>query len=214
MSKLLNKNQTARLPEYLSFLNKLKDEGQKYVSTQEIANALSYNNEKVKKDFQDISSTKGIPNKGREIDRLIKDIKKILGFNENHKAILIGCGHLGQALLNYNGFKEFNLEIVGGFDVNKDLIGKKINNIEIYDFDDLQEKRRMLNATIGILCVPGSEAKGVALRLVSSGIQAIWNFSPVNIDVNDDIIVSNMNMAQSLANLAHRLYIKKNKGDK
>lgn len=210
MKTLLNKNQISRLPEYLNYLTKVKESGKQFVSTQEIADALSYNNEKVKKDFQIIASTKGIPNKGREINILIDDIKKILGYNENHKAILIGCGHLGKALLNYNGFKEFNLEIVGAFDVDKNLIHTKINNIEIFDIDDLQMKKRQLNATIAILCVPSSEANSTALKLVSSGIEAIWNFSPINLDINSDVIVSNMNMAQSLANLAHRLYIKKN----
>lgn len=203
----LSNNLINRLPQYLTYLKELDKDS--YVSALEVANSLNLNFELVKKDFQKISSKKGVPNKGRRVDDLINGIEKLLGFDENHRAILVGVGHLGNALLNYQGFKQYNLEIVGAFDYNKELIGKTINGINIYDFDDISSIRRKLNATIGIICVPASEAEGVAIRLVASGIEAIWNFAPVRLDVNDDVIVSNMDMAQSLANLAHRLYIKK-----
>ncbi len=203
----LSNNLINRLPQYLTYLKELDKDS--YVSALEVANSLNLNFELVKKDFQKISSKRGVPNKGRRVDDLINGIEKLLGFDENHRAILVGVGHLGNALLNYQGFKQYNLEIVGAFDYNKELIGKTINGINIYDFDDISSIRRKLNATIGIICVPASEAEGVAIRLVASGIEAIWNFAPVRLDVNDDVIVSNMDMAQSLANLAHRLYIKK-----
>lgn len=203
----LSNNLINRLPQYLTYLKELDKDS--YVSALEVANSLNLNFELVKKDFQKISSKRGVPNKGRRVDDLINGIEKLLGFDENHRAILVGVGHLGNALLNYKGFKQYNLEIVGAFDYNKELIGKTINGINIYDFDDISSIRRKLNATIGIICVPASEAEGVAIRLVASGIEAIWNFAPVRLDVNDDVIVSNMDMAQSLANLAHRLYIKK-----
>ncbi len=210
MKKALSKNQIRRLPDYLTYLTKIDEEGNKYVSALQIANALNLNSEKVKKDIQQISSTVGVPNKGREIKLLIEDIQNILGYNENHRAILVGCGQLGRALLNYSGFENLSLKIVGAFDHNPKLIGRVINDIIVYNIDDLVEVRRKLNASIGIICVPKKEAQGVAIRLVASGVEAIWNFAPTKIDVNDDVIVSNMDMAQSLASLAHRLYINKN----
>ena len=210
MKAQLSKNQIRRLPDYLTYLLKKEDEKVEFISTLQIANDLSLNSEQVKKDMQAISTSSGIPNKGREVKKIIRDIQNILGYNENHKAILVGCGSLGKALLNHNGFKDYNLEIVAAFDNNKELIGKIINNIPIYNIDDLKEKRRSYDASIGIICVPSSQAQGIAIRLVASGIEAIWNFAPINLDVNDDVIVSNMKMAQSLASLAHRLYIKKN----
>ncbi len=211
MKTQLSKNQIRRLPDYLTYLLKKENEKVEYISTLEIARDLSLNSEQVKKDMQAISSSSGIPNKGREVNKLINDIQNILGYNENHKAILVGCGSLGKAILNYNGFKDYNLEIAAAFDSNKDLIGKTINNIPVFDVDDIKEKRREYDASIGIITVPSSEAQGIAIRLAASGIEAIWNFAPINLDVNGDVIVSNMNMAQSLASLAHRLYIKKNK---
>lgn len=213
MKEKLSKNQIRRLPDYLAYLLEKRSEGVEYISTLQIAEDLGLNKEQVKKDMQHISNENGIPNKGRIVRHLIVDIQKLLGYEENHKAILIGCGSLGKALLNYGGFEAYNLEIVAAFDSNSGLIGTKINNIPIYNIDDIRDIKRQVDASIGIICVPSSEANGVAFKLVASGIEAIWNFAPIKLNVNDDVIVSNMNMAQSLASLAHRLYIKKNKGE-
>lgn len=215
MTRELNKNQVRRLPLYLNYLLSKEKEGVEFISMQTMSSDLKINVELLKKDMQHVSTSSGIPNKGREVTPLIKDIKRILGSKENHNAILVGCGSLGKAILNYEGFKDYNLKIVGAFDKNKEIIGTYINNIRIYDIDDLKEVKRNLNASIGIICVPSTEAQGTAIRMVASGIEAIWNFAPIELDVNDDVIVSNMNMATSLASLAHRLYIKKNyKGEK
>lgn len=211
MEKQLSKNQIRRLPDYLAYLLDKRSEGVEYISTLQISEDLFLNKEQVKKDMQIISSETGIPNKGRLVVTLIKDIQNLLGYSENHKAILIGCGSLGRALLNYQGFKDYNLEIVAAFDNKDELIGTKINGIRVYSIDEIRDIKRQVDASIGIICVPSKDANSVALKLVASGIEAIRNFAPIKLNINDDVIVTNMDMAQSLANLAHRLYIKKNK---
>jgi len=211
MSKQLTPAQLRRLPSYIEVLSQLKKRGVAFVNANQVADELGYNCEKVRKDIQAISTTSGVPNRGRKIDDLINDIEGVLGASENHNAILIGCGSLGKALLKYAGFKHYGLKIVAAFDQNKELIGKEINGIKVYDFDDLRDIKRNLNACIGIICVPKEYAQSVAYRLVACGIEAIWNFAPIKLDINDDVIVSNMDMAQSLATLAHHLFIKKNK---
>lgn len=191
-----------------------KRKGVQYINSNDIANSLNLNNEMVRKDIFAFSSKNGVPNKGRNIDQLILDIKNCLGYGSINNALLIGVGSLGKALLNYIGFEHYNLNIVAAFDSNKDMIGKTINNVKVYDIDELKEVKRLKKASIGIICVPKSEAQGVAVKLVASGVEAIWNFAPTKLDLNDDIIVSNMDMAESLADLAHRLYIKNIKKEK
>ena len=66
--KKLNKNQLKRMPDYLATIKDMKGRGVKYVSSQEIADILNLNNEQVKKDIAAISTTSGIPNKGRDIN--------------------------------------------------------------------------------------------------------------------------------------------------
>lgn len=210
MKKQLTKNQLRRLPDYLNLVKNLKNSGLKYISCQTIADCLNLNKEQVRKDIALISSIDGVPNKGRSIDLLIKDLEKILGYDNTHNAILVGVGSLGKALLCYDGFEAYGLKIVGAFDKNQNLIGTEINHIRIYDSRRMYGTLASLNARIAIICVPANNAQDVANNLVESGIEAIWNFAPTKLDMKKDVIISNMNMATSLAVLSHQLYLKRN----
>ncbi len=211
MKKDITQAQLRRIPSYLQTLTDFKNKGYQFISSNDIADSLNLNFEMVRKDIANISSKKGIPNKGRNIDELINDIEKVFGHDQNHNALLVGVGSLGRALLNYTGFEHYGLNIVAAFDNKKECIGTKINNVPIYDFDDLRDVKRLYNASIGIICVQKEHAQNVAIHLVAAGIEAIWNFAPIKLNLNDDVIVSNMDMAESLAKLAHRLYKKINK---
>jgi len=58
---------------------------------------------------------------------------------------------------------------------------------------------------IGIISVPAAEAQGVADLLVAAGVQAIWNFAPTTLNLPDNILVKNENLAASLAALTTEL---------
>ena len=62
---------------------------------------------------------------------------------------------------------------------------------------------------IGIIAVPTSEAQGVADMLVAAGVQAIWNFAPTTLNLPDNILVKNENLAASLALLSSELHRRK-----
>lgn len=212
MKRKLTSNQLKRMPSYLDLLRRLSSNGIKFISCQTIADCLNLNKEQVRKDIALVSSIDGVPNRGRNINLLIQDIETILGLDNNNNAILIGVGSLGTALLNYTGFVHYGLKIVAAFDSNQDLIGKEINSIKIHDLSDLKEIIESEKAYIGIITVPHDYAQGIADQLVDSGIEAIWNFAPISLEVNEGVIVSNMDMAQSLATLSHKLYLKQKKG--
>lgn len=205
----LTKNQLTRLPQYLTFFKKCVDTGLKFINASVIATALSLSEEQVRKDIQAISSVSGVPNRGREIKRLIADIERVLGFNNTNNAVIIGCGHLGLALLKYNGFVEYGIKIVGGFDNDPNVIGKEFGDKKIYDIHRMFGKIKELNALIGIITVPNDVAQNIADDLISCGIEALRNFSGIKLRVPSNIIVSDVNMAISLSELSHKLYMQK-----
>ena len=61
-----------------------------------------------------------------------------------------------------------------------------------------------MHVKFGVICVPAEEAQGVADLMVSSGIEAIWNFAPVTLDVPDTVIVHNENLTASLSILLNK----------
>ena len=90
-------------------------------------------------------------------------------------------------------------------DVNKNIIGSKVNNKMIYHIDEIANFVSGKNIRFGIITTPASEAQKTADILISCGIQAIWNFTPSHLEIPKDIIVRNENLATSFAILAQKL---------
>ena len=198
------KQSLQRLPEYLNYLNTKKKEGLTHISSPMIASGLKLNDVQVRKDIALVSKG-GKPKIGYQIDELISDIRYFLGYDNVNEAILIGAGRLGKALMSYEGFKEYGLNIVAAFDKDDSLVGTVFHNKQIFSIEKIPDLSRRLNIHIGIITVPTEEAQGMADLLVESGIKAIWNFAPIHLEVPDDIIVQNENMALSLAILSNHL---------
>ncbi len=135
----VSKQALQRLPSYLNYLNWARRENIEYISSPTIASDLRLNEVQVRKDLAAISSTGGKPRLGYDVETLIGDIKNFLGYDETDKAVLIGAGQLGRALLSYNGYADYGLEIVAAFDVNKDIIGRKFKGKPIYHMDSLYD---------------------------------------------------------------------------
>lgn len=213
-NETLSHNCIKRLPLYLSYLKTINYDGETLVSTQSIANALGINVEVAKKDIAAVSSEKGMPRKGRNIVILVKDLEKFLGIGSIINAVLIGTGHLGKALLNYNGFTEYGLNIVAAFDKDPRCREIDVCGVNVYDMNLLDSIVKDKKVDIGIITVNSNNAQIVADKLVEAGIKAIWNFAPVNLTVSSKVVVQNVNMASSLAILSHQLYLKNiNKGE-
>jgi len=152
-----------------------------------------------------VSSVQGTPKKGFPIKKLIADIEAFLGCNDVRRAVLVGAGSLGRALLSYGGFEQYGLNIVAAFDSNDSLIGRLICGRHILPPDRIANVCREKGIRIGIITVPADQAQAVCDRLVEGGILAVWNFAPVRLSAPKHILVQNENMAASLALLSRHL---------
>lgn len=202
-----------RLPIYYHFLRDELRKGVMNISATDIANALGLKSIQVRKDLQ-MTRLEGKPKVGYNLRELILSIEAFLGWENRNKAVLIGAGNLGSALLGYKGFEDYGLNIVAAFDISPNIIGRVLNGISVHALEDLNRVVRDQEATIGILTVPRFNAQEMAENLMDSGIKAIWNFAPTRIVPRDDVFVQNENLASSLAVLSQKLaYIKGEKND-
>lgn len=201
----VSKNQLRRFPVYLSYLKGIKIEGITSISAPNIAQALGFNEVQVRKDIAIVSKTEGKPKSGRDVQNLITDLESFLSYNDVTNAVIVGVGHLGRALLSYKVFTNYGLNILAGFDDNEEVIGKEYNNKKVFPMSKLTNLINRLQVHIGIIAVPEKHAQEVADKLIEAGIMAIWNFAPVHLNVPDNIIVQDENMASSLAILSRRL---------
>ncbi len=210
MDKKISSRQLERYPMYLNHLITLHNSGIINTSAPKIAKALDLKTEQVRKDLQDVSSDFGKPKAGRDVALLINDLQNFLGYNQLDRAIVVGVGHLGQAFMNFDGFKEYGLEIVEGYDVNPKIVGQKEGNKPVYHVDSLQESIKGKDIKVAILTTPIEVANETACLLAKAGIKGIWNFTGAFLSY-EGVVIENMNLASSLAKLSHRINNKTSK---
>jgi redox-sensing transcriptional repressor len=193
-----------RLPWYLAYAKLVLKEGEKYLSSTQIAKNIAVDASMVAKDLSFVNIA-GRTRVGYNVADLVGILESFLGFTNSHKAFLFGVGNLGGALMHDNGLEQFGLEIVAGFDVKYELTGTSINHIPIHHLDRFAELQQQTGINIGVLTVPVERAQMVSESMIAGGIQAIWNFTPFRIRVPENIIVQNTSIYAHLAVMFNRL---------
>lgn len=189
-----------RVPLYLKYLNSVKEK-ERRISATVIAQALKLGEVQVRKDLNLLSGS-GKPKIGYDIDALIVNLEEFLGKSKRVKAVLVGAGKLGKALYGYGGFEEYGVEICAAFDCALQQQELFRENKYVYPLDFFKSYVSEHGISIGIIAVPEISAQQTANLMVESGIKAIWNFAPSKLNVPNEILLRNENMAASLAVLA------------
>lgn len=191
-----------RLPKYYRYLADLLDRDIHRISSKELSEIIGFTASQIRQDLNNFGGF-GQQGYGYNVEALHYEIGKILGLNKKYKAVLVGAGNLGQALINYAGFKNAGFDICAVFDANPKMIGLKLRDYEILDSDTLQNYVSENSVDIAILCIPKNGAQDVADLLVEAGIKGIWNFAPIDLQVPDNVIVESVNLTESLFTLSY-----------
>ena len=194
-----------RLPSYLQLLRVLQAEGQEYVSGTVLATVHHLEPVIVRKDLA-ITGIAGTPRLGFRVTELIAAIERFLGWDNQTKAVLVGTGNLGAALLGYRGFENYGLLIVAAFDVDSKKIGKWVHGFKVQSMNQLASFVRRGEIKLGVLTVPTEGARQAADLMIQAGIRGIWNFTPVKLQVPDTVVSQKEDLAEGLAVLSHRLH--------
>lgn len=195
------KSVVARLPLYLHYLKSPEFEGRETVSSSQIAKAVRLGEVQVRKDLA-MASGAGKPKIGYVRTELVASLMKVLDCVKEKKAVIVGAGHLGVALLAYKGFREYNLEIIAAFDSDETKAGATLYGKPVKALSELVTFVEKEDVAIGIITVPESAAQAVADNLVEAGIRTIWSFAPIRLEVPEYVKLKEENMAASLSALA------------
>ena len=190
-----------RLPVYLRGLMVSANHGHRSISSGSLADFVGVNSWQIRKDFSYFGDfgTRGV---GYNIERLAKEIKKILRLDVIRRAVLVGVGDLGSALLAYPGFGVYGLDIVAAFDVDPKKIGRTMNGVTIEDFTRIATLKER-DISLAIIAVPRTEAQPAVDRLVAAGIKGILNFAPCKVSIPKRIKVITLDIAMELARLPY-----------
>ena len=199
-----------RLPRYRRYLGYLQAKGIKKISSNELSELIGYTASQIRQDLNTFGEF-GQQGYGYEVDKLYKEINSILGLDREYKTVMVGVGNLGQAIINHTYYYKIGFNIVGLFDVKPEIIGKTINDVEVMDSAGLEDFIRDNDIDIGMICVNGDSAQQVADSLVRGGVDGIWNFAPVDLEVPEDVALESVHLSDSLHALT--FMIKSNKDD-
>jgi redox-sensing transcriptional repressor len=174
------------------------------VSSQELGVLLGVTPAQIRKDLSYFGRF-GKQGRGYNVQRLALELRQILGLDRQWSMILIGVGHLGQAILTYDGFQPQGFIIVDAFDVDTKLVGRKIGGVQIHATDTLAEYLSERQVDIGIVAVPGPIAEPIISVLIAGGVRSILNYAPTSVPVPDRVQIKNIDPVLALQSMTFYL---------
>lgn len=194
-----------RLPRYYRYLGDLLEDGVERISSSELGKRMNATASQIRQDFNYFGGF-GHQGYGYNVAKLYREIADILGISNPKTAIILGMGRLGTAIVNRITFTKRGFEVIGVFDNDPALIGKKIGTFTVLDVAKLEDFCKEHKPVAAFLTLPREAAADTALKLEALGIRGFWNFSSGYIRLNDPTIpVENMHLGDSLMTLSCRM---------
>jgi redox-sensing transcriptional repressor len=193
-----------RLPVYARALTDLEIAGRDVVSSQELGTVLGVTPAQIRKDLSYFGRF-GKQGRGYNVQRLAQELRQILGLDRQWSMILVGVGHLGQAILTYDGFQPQGFIIIDAFDSDPSVVGKKVGGVTVRPTSDLREYLKERQIDIGIVAVPAASAGEIMNALVDGGIRAILNYAPTSVAVPATVEVKNIDPVLALQSMTFYL---------
>lgn len=201
----ISKSVIRRLPRYYRFLSELEEQNVERVSSGRLAQIMRTTASQVRQDLNCFGGF-GHQGYGYSVSTLKSEIIKILGLNNRYKAVLIGAGHIGTAIAAHMKFNKLGFELIGIFDNNEEILGSKINELEISDIKNLEQFCNKNKVDVAFLCIPKNAAPEAVKRLYQLGIKSYWNFTHYDIQGDyPDVVVENVHLSDMMMTLCYSM---------
>lgn len=201
-SKKVSNNMLERMPVYLNYIKSLP-KSTKNISATKIATALGLGEVSVRKDLAKVSDG-GRCKLGYNCEELIDDIENFLDIKNTMNTIVAGKGELLQIVLGYDGINESGVRLLAGFDLNS-MKKRQIGDKTVYPIDKMSNFCSENKIDVGIIMIPAEDAQLVCDQMIEAGVEAIWNFTPVHLNVPQHVVVQNENMITSVIKMRMQL---------
>lgn len=191
-----------RLPVYLRVLDNMLRRDIEIVLSRELSDETGFTAEQIRKDLTNFGAF-GTRGTGYDVAYLRQQILNIIGLNQKTPVIVVGIGHLGNALSRYNITKNPYVEIVGLFDLDPQIVGTRIMGREVLPVSELERVITERRAKVAMITVPAGSAQEIVGELVGYGINAILNFAPTKLDVPAGVHLQNVDFTIELQSLIY-----------
>ena len=192
-----------RLPRYYRYLDDLYNKGVVRISSNSLGTKMDITASQIRQDLSCFGEF-GQQGYGYNVPALRAQIASILGMDRGFTAILVGVGNIGHALMDNFCFAEWGFNLAAAFDIKPEIIGTSFNGVPIHAMDELEDYLAANHVDVAVLTVPKEAAIAVTKRLTDNGIDAIWNFTNLELtEPNSSTIVENIHFSDSLLSLSY-----------
>ena len=212
MSKKVSASVINRLPRYYRYLGELLDNGVERISSKELSIKMNVTASQIRQDLNCFGGF-GMQGYGYNVDYLYGEIAGFLGLNSRYKAILVGAGNMGQALIQNTTYEKRGFSLIGIFDNDPKKIGTQIKGLTILDTKDLHSFVSKHHPTMAIVSTPRAVVNQVVKELSGLGIKGFLNFSYAEVAHCDDVVVENIHLSDSLMRLCYKISEKEQHSD-
>lgn len=190
-----------RLPLYHNSLTKLKEQGQKTISSKELSELLGIEAAMIRKDLACFGEM-GKRGVGYNIELLCRALGRALNLDQHWEIVLAGTGKLATALVEYNRLYGRNFRIVGVFAPEPITPGAEVEHLSLQPLSAMEKFVEARGIQMGILATAAAEAQGVVNTMVEVGVTAILNFTPVDVYVPENVKLVNNILTMEMQMLA------------
>lgn len=192
-----------RLPRYYRYLDDLYNKGVVRISSNSLGAKMDITASQIRQDLSCFGEF-GQQGYGYNVPALRAQIASILGMDRGFTAVLVGVGNIGHALMDNFCFAEWGFNLAAAFDIKPEIIGTSFNGVHIHAMDELEDYLAANHVDVAVLTVPKEAAIAVTKRLTDNGIDAIWNFTNLELtEPNSSTIVENIHFSDSLLSLSY-----------
>lgn len=199
MPPIMSKDVIERLSRYRSVLMRLKALGFARVFSDNLADALGVSASLVRKDLG-AHGIRGVKRGGYNVELLVERLTEVLGVSGILKIVIVGCGHIGSALLRTYGGKRHGVTAVAGFDIKPQIInsGAPVPILDVHDLPGFVERN---DIAIAVLCVPEEAAATVMETIRGSRIRGVLNFTTAHLRSDEQCIVQTLDIRMEIEKL-------------
>jgi redox-sensing transcriptional repressor len=193
-----------RLPRYYRYLTALLNDGILRISSSELAKKMNVTASQIRQDLSCFGDF-GQQGYGYNVKYLYRKIGILLGLNAGYRAVLVGVGDMGHALLRSRMFARRGVRCMAAFDRDESLIGTSVGEIPIYDVAGLEAYCRSEKIDLAVLTLPADAAYEMARRLADAGVQGILNFTNTELPPDLPVTVQNVHLDDFLMILCYQM---------
>ena len=193
-----------RLPGYYRHLRELEAEGVRQISSQGLGERMKLTASQIRQDINCFGGF-GRQGYGYSVPELREHIGMILGIDRVHKMIILGAGNIGRAVALSDSFPANGFQTVAIFDSDLRKVGSTIGAIPVQNVEGLSEFLASHVVDIAVLAVPVEMAQRLTDTLQQNGVNAIWNFAPVDLKHPPQVTIVNVHLEEGLEILSFKM---------